>query len=135
MARSVKLKAVPRPRHLADTSMNKRAVSTGIGIAVVGIILVIVGGAYGLYLKYGGSNTRFSAVAVNPVVDALAVIGIILLIVGAYQNSKKKSPPAKVVPPKPASSSGTPSTGAPATKDANKPAGTSGSGSPNKPSP
>jgi uncharacterized membrane protein len=64
----------------------------GIVIAVVGIILMIAGGAYALYRRYVIGHTSLSRLAVNPVVDALVIVGVILLIVGIALYYRMKAP-------------------------------------------
>ncbi len=58
-------------------------------ILLVGVILLIAGAAYGLYLKYGPTGMRLSEAAVQPPVLGLAVVGLILIIVGGYLMSRK----------------------------------------------
>jgi hypothetical protein len=55
---------------------------SGIIVAIIGIILIIAGGSYALYERYIVGGTRLSALAFNPIVDALGVVGVVLLIVG-----------------------------------------------------
>ena len=75
--------------------MSQQKSSTSLILLVVGVILLIAGAAYGLYLKYGPQGMRLSEAAVQPAVLGLAIVGFILIIVGGYQMSKKP-------PPKPA---------------------------------
>jgi hypothetical protein len=68
----------------------------GVAVAVVGIVLIIAGGAYALYERYVVGGTRLSTLAFNPLVDALAFVGLILLIVGVamYYRMKNQRPVA-----------------------------------------
>jgi hypothetical protein len=78
---------------LDNTKTRKRSSFTlGIVVAVVGIILIIAGGGYALYRRYVVGHTSLSRLAVNPLVDALGIAGLILLILGVALYYRKKSP-------------------------------------------
>lgn len=64
----------------------------GIVVAVVGIILIIAGGGYALYRRYVVGHTSLTRLAVNPIVDALGIVGVILLIVGIALYYRMKTP-------------------------------------------
>lgn len=75
---------------------NNSSSTIGIAVAVVGIILIIAGGAYALYRRYVVGHTSLLRLAVNPLVDALGIAGLILLIAGValyYRRKSLKTPP------------------------------------------
>lgn len=85
----------------------------GIAVAVVGIVLIIAGGAYALYKRYVVGGTRLTTLAFNPLVDALAVVGLILLIVGVamYYRMKGQRPVAPTTAQTGSATSGSGQTG------------------------
>lgn len=61
-------------------------------VAVVGIISIIAGGGYAIYRRYVVGHTSLLRLAVNPLVDALEIAGVILLILGVALYYRSKSP-------------------------------------------
>ena len=75
------------------TKVRKRSSSTiGIVLAVIGIILIIAGGGYAVYRRYVVGHTSLLRLAVNPLVDALEIAGLIFLILGVALYYRRKSP-------------------------------------------
>jgi ABC-type spermidine/putrescine transport system permease subunit II len=89
---------------------NRASPTAGIAVAVVGIILIIAGGAYALYRRYVIGHTSLTKLAVNPIVDALVIVGIILLIVGVALYYRMRTPKSPAVPPPAEGTSSSPTT-------------------------
>lgn len=70
------------------TSTNPKS---GMMVAIVGLLLIIAGGAYALYERYVVNSGRLSQLIFNPVVAGLAVIGLVLLIAGVAMYSRKNT--------------------------------------------
>jgi uncharacterized membrane protein len=93
--------------------MSQPKSATNALIVLVGIIVLIAGGAYGLYLKFGPSHLRYSQAAVDPVVLALVIVGLVVIILGAVMMSRKKVPKTPMKPEEEKKGEGKPGTTGP----------------------
>ncbi len=82
---------------MTQSTTKPKSSKMGLIVAIVGIVLIIIGGAVALIAKSNG--VRYSASLSNPLVVGPGVLGVIILIVGIAMSMRKAPPPATTETP------------------------------------